>query len=240
MAKTIVIASGKGGTGKTLVSINFALALNYLNHKVCLIDGNIKKPNIMHHLKMPKKHTIHDICKKNSDPMDTLHWHPSGMQVIFGSNKIDDLDNIDYEKFSKFLSFMKRKLKHDFIILDSAPNYSSEFFYSANVADETIIVTHSDHISIDDAKKTISLAEDEGSSVVGVIVNGFAEKNRKIDISKIEQELRRPILGMIPHDNSVKKSIKMGHPVVCSFPASKISKSFVEIGKRFSGLNEKY
>lgn len=240
MVKTIVIASGKGGTGKTLVSINFALALNYLNHKVCLIDGNIKKPNIMHHIKMRKDQTIHDIYKNHADPMDTLHWHPSGMHVIFGSSHIDDLDSIDYPKFSDFLNLMKTKLEHDFIILDTAPNFALEFFHSASIADETIVVTHTDDISIEDTKKTIKLAEDEGSGVVGVIINGFSEKSRKIDEAAIEKRLNRPVLGIIPHDNIVKKSLKMGHPVVCSYPSSRISRSFINIGRRFSGLNEKH
>lgn len=237
IVKVIMIASGKGGTGKTLSSINLSLALNYLNHKVLLIDGNLKKPNLFHHFNLPHEKNLHDMYKNKYHPEELIKIHPSGLKIIFGGTKIEDFDNINYERIVKAIKYFKTSMKdHDFIFIDTAPNFGSEFFHSAKIADETIIVTHPNKISIHETLKTIKLCEDEGASVIGVIINAHGS-NEKIDENEIQRILKRPILGIIPHDNLVEKSIKIGHPVVCSYPNSKISKNFKLIGQKFSDLN---
>jgi MinD-like ATPase involved in chromosome partitioning or flagellar assembly len=235
MPKTLMIASGKGGTGKTLCSINLSLALNYLDHKVILLDGNIKHPNIFHHFNLEIDKHIHDIHKHH--PFDIITNHPSGLDIVFGSSNIDDHEKIDHTHLEKVIQFLKSNLKnHDFMIIDTAPNFSRDFFHCAKHADESIIVTRPTKSDIHDARYTIQYCDDHGASVIGMIVNlhGF---NHKVNIDDIERELRKPVLGVVPHDRKVHKSMHIGHPVVCSYPNSKISKKFMELGMRYSDLN---
>jgi len=234
MSKTIIIASGKGGTGKTLCSINLSLALNYLNHKVLLIDGNYRKPNLSLHFNMPHSKTMHDIEKFH--PKQMISIHPSGLSLVFGSTDIDKIDNITHQTYSNIIREFKKLQNHDYIFIDTPPNFSKEFFNSVNLADETIVVTTPSQVDLHDTKKTIQLCEDEGSTVTGVLLNIFGYKEQ-IGLKQIEKKLKRPILGIVPHEKKVKKSIEMKHPILCSYPNSKMSKAFMDIGTKFSYLN---
>lgn len=237
MPKTIIIASGKGGTGKTLASINLSIALSYLDHKVLLIDGNMTKPNLFFHFEMAKEKTIHDVYKKNNHPREIISTHPSGLNLIFGSPHIEDIEHIDQTIFKKMVNyFQKNLLDHEFIFIDTCSNYTEEFYNTANIADEAIIITLPDKVSLHEAKKTIQICDDEGASVTGIIINGNQDLDIKT-IDHIQHQLGRPILGVLPHDKNVHKSIQIGHPVLCSYPNSEISKAFLEIGKKFSILN---
>jgi septum site-determining protein MinD len=235
--KTILFASGKGGTGKTISAINFSLALHYQNKKVLLVDGNIHKPNINFHFNLPNENTLHHIFTNNIHPYDTIKIHPSGLHLVLGNHDIESFDSIDYRKFSEAL-FQLKNCKYDYMIIDSASNFTHEFFYAAKHSDETIVVTQPNSIALHDAEKTIKLCEDEGSSVMGVIINNFGYKKRDFQKSQVESMLKKYIYGILPHDRHVEKSIQAKHPVICSFPNSKISKEFLNIGRIYSGIKK--
>ena len=116
MQKTILIASGKGGVGKTLVATNLSVALSRLKYRVLLVDGNLKKPNI----DFGKKHnyTIHDILAGEKHPEKAIYQYPNGLKVILGDKSIDGFDKINYKNYSNVLNLLKNwltlstKLKH--------------------------------------------------------------------------------------------------------------------------------
>ncbi len=240
MPKTILIASGKGGTGKTLTSINFSIALNYLDHKVLLIDGNINKPNLGLHLNMSAERSLHTASEKKLRPIDLIQKHPSGIDLILGSPHLEHFDKKDYKSYRDAIKHIKKNLSYyDYIVIDSGPNFSDEFFHSANIADESIIVSETDPISLHEAEKTIQLCDDENASTVGVILNHKRMHLKRADKEQIEIRLKRPIIGVLPHDHHVLKSIEINHPMMCSYPDSPLSKAIMDIGKTYSYWNSK-
>lgn len=187
---------------------------------------------------MDKKITIHDAYKRRLKPDSIIHNHPSGISVIFGSTKIDEIENINHNAFLQIITHLKHNNNyHDFMIIDSASNFSKGFFHNIKIADETIVITENNPISLHEAKKTIHHCDENSAEVIGLIINLHGSHKKKLDINKIQRELKKPILGIIPTDKKVHKSLHLGHPVVCSYPNSKISKAFMQIGKKFSDLN---
>jgi len=212
--KTLLITSGKGGSGKTIASINLSLALNYLNHRVVLVDGNLKKPNISMHFDYPNDNTLHHVTKVN--PVDMVKNHPSGLDIVHGSTHIDDSDNINHEDFSNIINYLQQNLNHDLMVIDSSSHISDELYNNVKLADETIVITKPDSIDV---------------------VNCHGHRG-KINIDDIQRELRRPILGVIPDDKLIHKSLEIGHPLLVAFPNTKVSNAFVEIGKKYSLWNK--
>src|SRR3990167_9252635 len=78
--RKILVASGKGGAGKTTVSINLSSALNKLGHDVTLVDCNFTTPNIGLYFGITKiEKSIHDILSaKSSNISDAVYLHKSG------------------------------------------------------------------------------------------------------------------------------------------------------------------
>src|SRR3989344_4661915 len=102
MTKYLVIASGKGGVGKTTLAINIGKALVDFGRDVIVVDGNVSKPNIGLHLgstKLPS--TLHDVLKREKNIREAIYMHPSGIKVIPGSIAFKELEELQMENLSE-------------------------------------------------------------------------------------------------------------------------------------------
>ncbi len=238
MAKVVLIASGKGGVGKTTFAINLSVGLKLQNHSVLLIDGNLRKPNLSMHLDTKFKYSLHDVMQTNINPMNSISKHPSGVSVIFGSNDENEILQTNVEKYSRMLNYLDTTAKDlDFIIIDSPSNFSPEFFWSARHADETILVTTSSKDSLEDAKKTIQYCEDYGAHVVGVVVNELNPSLFRGSIKAVERELNKKVFGHLPFEKKMQNAIDIKHPITLSYPNRRISGEIRNIAKFYSSLN---
>ena len=92
MTRIIVVASGKGGVGKTFTSVNLAAALSVFGKDVTIIDANITTPNVGLNLginKMPL--TLHDVLEGRIPMSRAIYLHPSGVKIIPAGMSIADL-----------------------------------------------------------------------------------------------------------------------------------------------------
>ena len=214
MTKFIALASGKGGTGKTTIAVNLAIALNSLGRDTTVFDANLVAPNIGLHLGFPElETTLHSALEGKSSIEEALYLHPSGLKVVPGS--------VSFKKreFKKKLSDILLGLigKTEIVIIDAGSDASA-----LEAADETIVVTTPDHPSLTGALKTIQSAEDAGSVVIGIILN----KAKKADIKAAKSILKQPIIAAVPEDKKISRSIAARQPVTISYPHSAASREF--------------
>ena len=86
MKKIIVIASGKGGVGKTTTAINLAAALNHFGKKVLIIDANLTTPNVGIHLNSPEVPVnLNHVLNGEATALEAVYEHDSGINVILSS-----------------------------------------------------------------------------------------------------------------------------------------------------------
>ncbi|MCD6477826.1 MAG: cell division ATPase MinD [Candidatus Aenigmarchaeota archaeon] len=234
MARVVTLVSGKGGVGKTTISSNLGVILNSLGKKTIIVDGNITTPNLSFHLGVPLYPvTLHDVLKGKANIKDALYIHPSGLGLIPGGIGIDDLEDIDLSKLPNSL----RKLDNDadIILLDGAAGLGKEALKSIEVADDVIIITNPDLPSVTEALKVKKISEEYGKNVVGVIVNRVKRNKAELTSEEIENMLELPILGKIPEDPTVIKSIHMKMPVVNFSPYSPSSMAIRKLGADLVG-----
>ncbi|MEM1535920.1 MAG: cell division ATPase MinD [Candidatus Pacearchaeota archaeon] len=234
--KVIVITSGKGGTGKTVTAINLAASLHALGKDVILVDANLTTPNIGLHLGAPiVPVALNHVLQGKKDITQAIYQHHSGLKIVPSSISIDALKNVKPENLEKAIKRLKDLA--EIIILDSSAGLGREALTAIQQADEIFIVTNAEMPAVADALKTIKLAEKLRKKVSGVIVTRKKGKN-EMKIKNISYLLEKPIIGIVPEDDSVSEAIMLHDILVNIKPKSKAAKSYKRIAARIIG--EKY
>ena len=235
MAKIIVITSGKGGVGKTTTAINLAVAMNYFGKEVLVIDGNLSTPNIGIHLNAPEVPVnLNHVLLEKAEPFEAVYEHESGIKIIPASISIKELKRIKPEKMKNFKRDFKKISEN--IIVDCAAGLGNETVCAIDMADELIIVTNPEIPAITDALKAVKIAEQMKKPVRGVIVTKVKKDKIELSPDVVKEMLEVPILGMIPEDDYVKKSINIKNALVHIFPKSKAARAYKEVAAKILGV----
>jgi len=231
MNRIIVITSGKGGVGKTTTAINLGAAINYFGKDVLVIDGNLSTPNVGIHLNSPEVPiNLNHVLLGKADALEAVYEHESGLKVMPSSLSIKELKRTKPERINDFKKDFKKL--SDYIIVDSAAGLGEETLSTMNLADELIIITNAEMPAITDALKTIKLAEQMKKTVLGVIVTRVRKDNIEMSSEAVRDMLETPILGMIPEDINVRRSLNRKDAVVHTHPQSNASRAYKEIAAR--------
>ena len=212
MTRIITVTGAKGGTGKTTTVTNLALALMKKKQNVIILDANVTTPNLSLHLGIPfYPMTLHDVLKKKITIDEAVYKHRSGIKVVPASLSVDAMKGVRFERFESAVWNLLGQA--DFIILDAAAGLGREARAAIDVADEIIIVTNPELPAVTDALKTVKVAEELGTSVLGVVVNKVNGHKHEMGKKEIKEMLEVPILTSVPHDISVPESIYEKTPV---------------------------
>jgi len=237
MTRFVVIASGKGGVGKTTTAINLGAALSNFGRDVIILDANLSTPNMGVHLGAPVVPiTLNDVLEGSKGIKDATYMHPAGLKVV--------LSSIALEKYKrKHLDNLKMAVNDlrgatEVVIIDAAAGLGREAKASIELADDLIIVTTPDLPAVTDALKTIKQAEKIGTKVIGVVVTKVNNDNLEMTLKNVETILEKPIIGVIPRDVSVRKSLYLKNPVNFTHPSSNAAVGYKKLAAKLIG--EKY
>ncbi|MCK5149594.1 cell division ATPase MinD [Candidatus Pacearchaeota archaeon] len=231
MQKVIVITSGKGGVGKTTTAINLGAAINYFGKEVLIIDGNLSTPNIGIHLNSPEVPVnLNHVLLKKADVFEAVYEHESGMKIMPSSLSIKELKNIKPEKIKDFKEDFKKI--SEYVIIDSAAGLGAEASAVIEAADELIVVTNPEIPAITDALKAIKVAEEMKKPVIGVIMTKVRKNKIEMQPETVKEMLETQILGMVPEDIAIQKSLNLKDAVIHTYPKSKASRAYKEIAAK--------
>ena len=219
MARIITIASGKGGVGKTTLVANLATALALYGKSVVALDANLTTSNLGLHLGIhlyPK--TLHDVFEGKAKIHEATYHHKTGFRVVPADISLRKMRNVKSHDFVDI--FYKLLEGTDFILIDSAAGLGREARSSIEAADELITVTNPELPAVTDAMKLGLLAKKFETHNLGVIVNRIKNEPHELPIEHIEEMLGVPVIGKIPEDREVRKSIAFKEPVVYHNPKS--------------------
>jgi len=236
MKKVIVITSGKGGVGKTTTAINLGAAMNYFGKDILIIDGNLTTPNVGIHLNSPEVPVnLNHVLLGKADTFEAVYEHESGIKIMPSSLSISELKRIKPDRIKDFKEDFKKV--SEYVIIDSAAGLGEEALSLFGIADELIIVTNPEMPAITDALKTIKIAEQMKKSVLGVIVTRVKRNDIEMGSETVREMLEVPILGMIPEDMSVSRSLRMKDAVVHTSPKSNAARAYKEIAAKLLDIN---
>ena len=248
--RRLLVFSGKGGVGKSTVSVNLALALAQKGMKVGLLDVDIHGPDLAMMLGVEGKR-LASVTEGSIIPYPVT----GNLKLVSMSFLLESPDKAVIWRGPLKMTIIQQFLADvewgelDWLIIDSPPGTGDEPLSVAQLVPATgaIVVTTPQDVSILDSKKAVSFARAVDLEVVGIIENMSGMTcphcGKKIDLfnrgggQKAAEELGVPFLGRIPIDSRVVESCDSGKPYILSHPDSGVSRAFQQVVERILGEN---
>jgi len=237
----IVVISGKGGVGKTTVSVNLAMSLASVGLRVGILDVDITGPNVNKMLGIsPEVRPRVDPDAKKFYPVDG----PLNTKVVSMAFLLQDSDTPVIWRGPMKMGAVRQFLgdahwgELDYLICDLPPGTSDETLDILQlIPDENVVVVSTpQEVAIMDARKTISMAKTRERYVLGIIENMSGFKcphcNEYIDLyppggaEKASKDFNVKFLGKIPFEIEVSQQGDQGLPFVLKYPDRESSKAF--------------
>ena len=244
-ARVIAVTSGKGGVGKSSVSINLAVQFTKMGKKVIILDADFGLANIEVMFGVIPKYNLSDLMISGREIDEIITEGPEGIKFISGGSGIAKLVNLDKEQVKRLVNKMSELEKMaDVIIIDTGAGISSTVMEFLVSSPETIIVTTPEPTSITDSYallKALSMNDNFRKEDVSIkmIANRVASESEgrnlyeklNIVVSKF-LDINMTYLGIIPMDNNIVKAVMKQKPVSIIYPTSASSKHFEEIAEK--------
>jgi cell division ATPase MinD len=237
MEKRIIgIVSGKGGVGKTTVTINLASALLSFGRNALVVDADLKMCGASLQLGMYNYPiTLNEVLNESMSIYDAIYTHRSGLKVIPASFFSEPASYLSLRK-----AFSDLELENVILLVDSPPGVEENAIEVIKLCKEIIPVVTPDLPSVADTIKVVDLAKDNGISPLGVIVNRYSNRiKNQTSLNEIKEAFEAPILGVIYEDELIRKSINERVPAFYLNPNSKNSLTFKEIAAKIIGIDFK-
>jgi len=245
-AKVITVTSGKGGVGKTNITINLAIALSEMGKRVAILDADFGLANIDVMLGIIPKLTLVDVIYNNRNILEVLTDGPKNIKFISGGSGVEELVKLDKEQLKRFIANISLLDKlADVVLIDTGAGISESVMSFVMAANEVILVTTPEPTSITDAYALIkAVSNRDRNKNIKVIVNRAENANEAKDIlTKLSVVAGKFLtidlhpLGFIPQDEQVIKAIKMQQPFILSYPKSQASKQIIEMSRKLIESN---
>ena len=240
-ARVITVTSGKGGVGKTNITINLAIALSEQGVRVVILDADFGLANIDVLFGIIPQYTLVDVIKNKKNILEILSDGPKNTKFISGGSGVEDLVKLDRQQLLKFVENMALLDKlADVIIVDTGAGLSENVMSFIMAADEVLLVTTPEPTSITDAYALIKMVSNrDKTKKIRVLVNRADSVGEANDVLNKLMLVADKFLGIalepaghILQDDAVVKAVKQQKPFSISFPRSQAAKSIKEISTR--------
>ena len=238
--RVISVASGKGGVGKSTISVNLAVAMSRLGMRVLIVDADFGLANVDVMLGVTCKYDISHFLRGERALHEIVQQGCEGVRFISGGSGVGDLLNIGEEQLEGLIEgIMHIDFAVDVVILDTGAGISENIIKLVLASSETLVVTTAEPTSILDAYALVkTLVKSNHSHQIHVLVNkcdSKKEAQRVQDgfIEVVGRHLGKNIhpMGLIMYDHNIPQSIKRQVPISVSAPLSETSKEIERIAK---------
>ncbi|MEG2441527.1 MAG: MinD/ParA family protein [Acetivibrio sp.] len=241
-ARVITITSGKGGVGKSSISVNLAIQLRRMGKRVIIMDTDFGLANIEVMLGIRPQYNFADLIFKGKSLREIVTMGPEGIGFISGGSGIQELSNLTKEQIMR-LSQSLYELDElvDIIIIDTGAGIADSVLEFVAASSEVLLIVTPEPTSITDAyallktlnKKDGFLTENTVIKMLANRVNTVAEGKEIFDkLSVVVNKflnVKVEFLGTIPQDNMISKAVMQQKPVTIGYPLAPASKAITEI-----------
>ncbi len=239
--RVIAVTSGKGGVGKTNVSVNLGVALSKLGRRVLLMDADMGLANVDIMLGLSPKYNLSHVLDGEKTLREVMVKGPAGMRIIpaaSGVKRMAELSALENAGIVHAFSDLADQL--DVLIVDTAAGIASSVATFCQAAQEVIIVVCDEPASLTDAYALIKvLNRDYQLTRFRVLANMAKDEQhgRKLflklaTVTEKFLNIQLEYLGTVPHDEALKQAVRKQIPVTLFKPDSPSARAFGQIAQQ--------
>ena len=243
--RVITVTSGKGGVGKSSISLNLAISMSRMGKRVILLDADFGLANIEVMLGIRPKANLADLMFRGKDLKDIIVDGPEGIRFISGGSGIQELARMNRDQ----CIYLTKKLVEldelaDVIIIDTGAGISDSVLEFVASSNEVLLVATPEPTSITDAYALLKALNrksefSKSSTTIKMIANRVrnADEGRNVLYENMKNVVNRflnislEFLGSIPQDDLVQKAVMRQTPVTVGAPNSPASKALEAMAK---------
>ena len=235
MTQVLAVTSGKGGVGKTNISINLALALADRDKSVILMDADLGLANIDVLLNLRPLRNLSHVIEGDCELKDILITGPNDIRIIPASSGIKMMNQLTPAQNAGLIhAFDDLSESTDYLIVDTSGGLSDSVVRFCSAAQEILVVVCNDPASIADSYALMkTMHRDYNIQRFQIVVNkvkndaeGCAIFERLRDVSEQFLDIVLNLRVIIPQDDNILRAVQRRRPYFLSYPDSKAIKSF--------------
>lgn len=233
--RVISVASGKGGVGKTNVSVNLGTALTRLGNRVLLMDADMGLANVDIMLGLQTKYNLSHVLDGQKTLREVIVEAPGGLKIIPAASGVRRMAQLNpMENAGIINAFSELADDIDVLIIDTAAGIADSVVSFCRASQEVIVVVTDEPASITDAYALIKvLSRDYGVTKFRLLANmvGTKQEGRMLyqKMSAVTEKflsISLDYLGVVPYDRALKQAVQRQKPVTILSPNSQAAEAF--------------
>ena len=230
-ARVITVTSGKGGVGKSNVSVNLAIQMSRLGKRAVILDADFGLANIEVMLGMRPQYNLADMMFRGKDVKDIICTGPEDIGFISGGSGLREMTNLNKDQILSLVRTMY-ELDHyaDVVIIDTGAGISDTVIELVASSSEVLLVATPEPTSITDAYallKTLHRHDgfEAGSTSIKMIGNRIQSyeegKELYLKLNTVVNKflgMEMEYLGAIPYDEYLPRAVMQQQPVSLAYP----------------------
>jgi flagellar biosynthesis protein FlhG len=236
--RVIAVTSGKGGVGKTNVSVNLATAMAQSGKQVLLLDADLGLANVDVMLGLHPDHNLSHVLSGERTLEEILVTAPGGFRVVPAASGVKSMLELGAREHAGLVqAFSELSTSLDVLLIDTAAGLSDGVITYTRAAQEVIVVVCDEPASITDAYALIKvMSRDYGHKRFRILANmarsireGYELFGKIARVTDKFLSVSLDFLGSIPHDELLRQAVQKQRAVVEVYPASRASQAFKKL-----------
>ena len=251
VSRVITVTSGKGGVGKSTLTVNLAIQLSGLGKKVVILDADFGLANIEVMLGIRPDYNLADLMFRGKELKDIIIQGPENIGFISGGSGIQELSRLTREQVVYLVSKLYELDElADIILVDTGAGISDSVLEFVSASNEVLLVATPEPTSITDAYallKTLNRRSgfSKEDTTIKMVANRIKTKEDGDTLySKLGLvvdrflSLKMEYIGAIPDDPNCGKAIMQQQPISLSEPRSASVKAIRSIAEKLTSNDE--
>jgi len=239
MKRVITITSGKGGVGKTSISVNLAVQLAKEGVKTCIFDADLGLANINILLGIRPEYNLEDVITGDKRLSEILIHDPSGVDIIPGGTGVEKLAAMSPESVSQLIENFSCLDGYDVLFFDTSAGISRDVLSFCMASREIILVVIPEPTSLTDGYSLLKVLSLNGYRHPAKVIINQAKNDRfaQAVFNKFNEAVKKYLpleisyIGCLPADETVAEAVARQRPFVTLYPSARATNGIVRLAQ---------